>query len=189
MPKMFYRTAVFLRGPACRAVFFLMVVILFSACLPAFGLWLPWATEEQKVKKTLDDVWKALIANDQIVLRQSLTGTSVKPFIDQEKQKIKHFDIRSYDCKIKSVKIDPTTKAWAFVEYEAVAKMGDGKKLPMGSVAVLQKIGGQWKFLTGVKTQMMANQESKDKKSAKVTDKTGSQSPESSGNLPAQQLR
>src|SRR5512141_2777994 len=74
MPRIFSRTAIFLKGRTCRALFFLTVVGLFSACLPAFGLWLPWATEEQKVKKTLDDVWQALIANDQALLKKQIAG-------------------------------------------------------------------------------------------------------------------
>jgi hypothetical protein len=158
MPRIFSRAAIFLKGPACRALFFLTVVGLFSACLPAFGLWLPWATEEQKVKKTLDDVWQALIANDQVLLKKQLAGSGAKLFIDQERQKIKNFNIKSYECRIKSVKIDPTTKTWAFVEYEIVAKLGDGKKMSVGTLSVLQKIGGNWKLLAGVKTKGIAGQ-------------------------------
>jgi hypothetical protein len=161
---------------------------LFSASLPAFGLWLPWATEEQKVKKTLNDVWQALIANDQMLLKRILAGTGAKLFIDQERQKIKSLKIKSYDCTIKSIKIDPGTKAWAFVEYETVANLSGGKKLPSGSLAVLQKIGGEWKFLTGVKTQAIGNQGTKEEKPAVSPGKaTGSQSPRSSGGLSAPQ--
>jgi hypothetical protein len=189
MSQILSRATILLRRPACRAVFFLMVVALFSACLPAFGLWLPWATEEQKVKKTLNDVWQALIVNDQRTLKQSLAGTGAKLFVDQERQKIKKFNIKSYDCRIKSVKIDPTTKAWAFVEYETVANLGDGKKLPMGSLAVLQKIGGEWKFLTGIKARAIANQGTNEGKPAALPDKTNRQSPQTSSGLPAQQLR
>jgi hypothetical protein len=158
MPRIFCKTAILLKGRACRALFLITAVGLFSACLPAFGLWLPWATEEQKVKKTLDDVWQALIANDQVLLKKQIAGNSAKLFIDQERQKIKAFNIKSYECKIKSVKIDPTTKAWAFVEYETTAKLGDGKKMSAGSLAVLQKIGGNWKLLAGFKTQGTAGQ-------------------------------
>jgi hypothetical protein len=189
MPQILSRAAILVRGPACRAVFFLTVMALFTACLPAFGLWLPWATEEQKVKKTLNDVWQALIVNDQATLKQSLAGTGAKLFVDQERQKIKRFNIKSYDCKIKSVKIDPASKAWAFVEYETVANLGNGKKLPMGSLAVLQKIGGEWKFLTGIKTKGMANRGYKEGKPSALPGKTGQQSTQPSAGLPAQQLR
>jgi hypothetical protein len=189
MPQTCSKATILLKRPACRAVFFLAVVGLFSACLPAFGLWLPWASEEQKVKKTLTDVWQALIVNDQTALKQLLAGTGAKLFVDQERQKIKSLNIKSYDCTIKSVKIDPATKAWAFVEYEAVANLADGKKLPMGSVAVIQKIGGEWKFLTGVKTQAMANQGVKDEKPAALPGETDGQSTKASGSLPGSQLR
>jgi hypothetical protein len=187
MSQIFSRAAILLRGPASKAVFFLAVVGLFSACLPAFGLWLPWASEEQKVKKTLTDVWQALIANDQVVLKQRLTGTGAKLFVDQERQKIKSFNIKSYDCTIKSVKIDPQTKSWAFVEYETVAKLGNGNKLPGGSLAVLQKIGGEWKFLTGVKTQGMANQGPNKGQPSSLPGETSSQSATSPGGLPGPQ--
>ncbi len=185
MPPVFCKAAVVLRGRTCRAVFFLTVMGLFSASLPAFGFWLPWASEEQKVKKTLNDVWQALIANDQVLLKRSLAGTGAKLFIDQERQKIKSLNIKSYDCTIKSVKIDPATKAWAFVEYETVANLGGGKKLPSGSLAVLQKIGGEWKFLTGVKTQAISTQGTKEEKPAVSPGKTGSESPQPSGGRPA----
>jgi hypothetical protein len=176
MPRIFSRAAIFLKGPACRALFFLTVVGLFSACLPAFGLWLPWATEEQKVKKTVDDVWQGLIANDQVLLNKQIAGNGAKLFIDQERQKIKTFNIKSYECKIKSVKIDPTSKAWAFVEYETVAKLGDGKKMTVGTLSVLQKIGGNWKFLAGFKTQGTAGQIPKQVSPSAVPGKTDAQS-------------
>jgi hypothetical protein len=176
MPRIFSRAAIFLKGPACRALFFLTVVGLFSACLPAFGLWLPWATEEQKVKKTLDDVWQALIANDQVLLKKQIAGNGAKLFIDQERQKIKTFNIKSYECKIKSVKIDPTTKTWAFVEYETVAKLGDGKKMAVGTLSVLQKIGGNWKFLAGFKTQGTGGQGPKKVSPSALPGKTDAQS-------------
>lgn len=180
MPRTYSRSAIFLKAPACRALFFLTVVALFSACLPAFGLWLPWATEEQKVKKTLNDVWQALIANDQALLKNQIAGNGAKLFIDQERQKIKSFNIKSYECKIKSVKIDPTTKAWAFVEYETVAKLGDGKKMAVGTLSVLQKIGGNWKFLVGFKTQGMAGQVPKRVSPSALPGKTDAQSPKPS---------
>ena len=176
MPRIFFRAAIFLKGPACRALFFLTVVGLFSACLPAFGLWLPWASEEQKVKKTVDDVWQGLIANDQALLKKQIAGNGTKLFIDQERQKIKTFNIKSYECKIKSVKIDPTTKAWAFVEYETVAKLGDGKKMAVGTLSVLQKIGGNWKFLAGFKTQGTAGQVPKKVSPSALPGKTDAQS-------------
>ncbi len=158
MPRIFSRATLFLRGPACRALFLLMLVCLFWGCLPAFGLWLPWASEEQKVKKTLNDIWQALIVNDQKLLKQQVAGSGVKLFIEQERRRIKTFNIKSYDCNIKSVKVDPTTKTWAFVEYETVAHLGDGNKMAVGTLSVLQKIGGDWKLLTGIKTQGQADQ-------------------------------
>jgi hypothetical protein len=187
MPQTSSKATTLLKRPACGAVFFLVVLGVFSTCAPAFALWLPWATEEQKVKKTLNDVWQALIANDQTTLKRSLAGTGAKLFIDQERQKIKSFNIKSYDCTIKNVNIDQATKAWAFVEYQAVANLNDGKKLPMGSVAVLQKIGGEWKFLTGVKTQGIANQGKKDEKSAALQDDKGRQKPQPPEAPPASQ--
>ena len=186
MPRIFSRAAIFMKGPACRALFFLTVVVLLSACLPAFGMWLPWATEEQKVKKTLDDVWQALIANDQVLLKKQIAGNGAKLFIDQERQKIKTFNIKSYECRIKSVKIDPTTKTWAFVEYETVAKLGDGKKMYIGSLAVLQKMGGDWKLLSGFKTQGTAGQGPKVSPSA-VPGKTEAQSARPSVGVPGPQ--
>ncbi len=154
-----------------------MVMGLFCDCLPAFGLWLPWATEEQKVKKTLSDVWQALIANDQTLLKQRVAGTGAKLFIEQERQRIKTFNIKSYDCNIKSVKVDPTTKTWAFVEYETVARLGDGNKMAVGTLSVLQKIGGDWKLLTGFKTQGKAEQGKKKESPSAIPRGKAAQSP------------
>ena len=155
------RLTIFLSGSASRALFFVMIMSVFSGCLPAFGLWLPWATEEQKVKRALNDIWQALIANDQAVLKQRLAGDGVKFFIDQERQRIKSFGIKSYECRIKSIKIDPATRAWAFVEQETVAKLANGKEMAAGTISVLQKIKGEWKLLTGYKTR---NQPDRSKK-------------------------
>jgi hypothetical protein len=187
MPRIFCKTAILLKGPLCRALFFLTVVGLFSACLPAFGLWLPWATEEQKVKKTVNDVWQALIANDQVLLKNQIAGNSAKLFIDQERQKIKTFNIKSYECKIKSVKIDPTTKAWAFVEYETIAKLGDGKKMSGGTLSVLQKIGGSWKLLAGFKAQGSAAHGPSKASPAALPGKTEAQSAKPPESVPGPQ--
>ena len=94
-----------------------------------------------------------MTANDQALLKQRLAGSGARLFVDQERQKIKSLNIKSYECRIKSVKIDPTTKSWAFVEYETIANLRDGKKMAVGTLSVLQKIGGEWKFLTGIKPQ------------------------------------
>ncbi len=94
----------------------------------------------------MTDIWQAVIANDQKTLKQLIAGNGEKLFIDRERQKIKNLKIKSYDCKIKSIKVDPTNKGWAFVEYETIAKLGNGKKLATGTISVFQKVGGEWKL-------------------------------------------
>jgi hypothetical protein len=152
-------------------LFFLAVVGVFSGCLPAFGLWLPWATEEQKVKKSLNDVWQALIANDRVVLKQRLDENGAGLFIQQEREKIRTLHIKSYESNIKSVKIDPTTRSWAFVEHETVANLRDGKKMVIGNLSILRKIGGEWKLLTGINKQSPADQGARKESPSASSDK------------------
>jgi len=102
-------------------------------------------------------------------------------------RKIKNFNIKSYECKVKSVKIDPTTKTWAFVEYETVAKLGDGKKMSVGTLSVLQKIGGNWKLLAGIKTQGSVGAGPKNASPSALPGKTDAQSAKPSESVPGVQ--
>ncbi len=146
MTRIYIGLSTILTRPQFKALFLIAIAGICSVCLPAFGLWLPWATEQQKVKKALTGIWQAVIANDQRALKPLIAGNSAQLFIDRERRKIKALNIKSYDCKIKSVKVNPGNRSWAFVEYETIAKLGNGKKLATGTISVFQKVGGEWKL-------------------------------------------
>jgi len=125
-----------------------LAAVLFSAG-PALGLWLPWAGEEDKIKRTVSDIWQALIQNDMVTLKQNLVGTNVDAFIALQKQAITEHKIKNYRCVINKVKIDPQSKAMAFVEFVKVATFQDGHESSTHDFSVLRKIQGQWRLVTG----------------------------------------
>lgn len=125
-----------------------LAAVLISAG-PVLGLWLPWAGEEDKIKKTVSDIWQALIKNDMVMLKQNLVGSNVDAFIALQKQAITEHKIKNYRCVINRVKIDPQSKAMAFVEFVKVATFQDGRESSTHDFSVLRKIQGQWKLVTG----------------------------------------
>lgn len=134
-----------------RIVVALCLVTIISGAPTAFGLWLPWASEEDKISKQLNDIWTALVHKDQRALRQYLSGKGAQAFIDQERQIIKTFKIKGYHCTVNRVQFDPSTKKWAFVEFERVGSTEDGGEKTDRLLRVMKKVGSQWKLLTDVK--------------------------------------
>jgi hypothetical protein len=115
---------------------------------PAFCLWLPWATEEAKVKKTLEEIWQALIKDDRKLVSQYLAGAGTENFIRQERDLIERLKIKEYECRVRSVQVDQATRQWAFVDLEKVAILSDGSTFVRRDLSVLQKINGLWRLVT-----------------------------------------
>jgi len=128
---------------------------------PAWGLWLPWATEQDKIQKTLNDVWQGLVENNLVALQHILAGNGIGSFVQQESDLVKSQGIKKYNCTVKKIQFDPTTGSWAFAEYEKTATMGDDNEVTTNALAVLQKIGGQWKMIARTKDRRKAAEKKK----------------------------
>jgi hypothetical protein len=134
-----------------RIVVALSLVAIISGAPAAYGLWLPWASEQDKIGKKLNDIWSALVNKDERALRQYLSGKGAQAFIDQEQQLIKTFKITGYHCTVKRVQFDPSAKKWAFVEFERTGSTEGGTEKTDRLLRVMKKEGNEWKLLTDVK--------------------------------------
>jgi hypothetical protein len=148
-----------LLGSAGLKIPLFVVLCLFLGYSPALSIWLPWASEQDKVKKTVTDVWSALIRNDRIILKQNLTGTAVDMFINRERENILREKIREYTCRNYKIKIDPQTGSLAFVEFDKVATIQGGGQRTSAEVSVLRKIGSNWFMVVGVQKKARAPQD------------------------------
>ncbi|MEJ2718888.1 MAG: hypothetical protein P8182_17450 [Deltaproteobacteria bacterium] len=159
-----------------RVLMAFSLVTISSRVPAAFGLWLPWAKEEDKISKKLNDIWSALVNKDQRALKQYLSGNGAQAFIDQEEQVIKTFKIKGYQCTVKRVQFDPSTKKWAFVEFERIGSTEDGKEKKDRLLRVMKKVGNQWKLLTDVKRRGVEGVRVERKQGTVGADKNKSQS-------------
>jgi ribosomal protein L10 len=146
-----------------------LMLFLLAAAPSAFGLWLPWATEQDKVAKALSDVWQALVVNDKAILAQCLTGAAPELFVKHEQELISIQGITKYDCRIKKIEIDPGTGTFAFVEYDRIATIPGKEQVVSAAVSVLQKLHDQWKLVTGTKSKRKAA-EKKERRKASPSD-------------------
>jgi len=137
----------------------LSLFLLLSSLGPAFALWLPWATEEAKVKKAVVDVWQALINNDQRFLTVHVAGNGAKIFIDQELALIQSLGIKKYDCQIKKVTVLPPDNNWAIVEFDKVATLRSGQEFTNKTFSILSKADGEWKVMMGAGDKFKPGQE------------------------------
>jgi hypothetical protein len=140
-----------------RACFVLWVVGMLCGPTLCHALWLPWAKEEDKVKKVVEDVWKALLWNDKKSLKEIIGGPAAQVFVDQQVADIKKNNVKKYQCRFKSVNVDRVQGKIAFAEYSRIATLGDGRVVTDNLVSVVEKIGGQWKLLPGHKNKQKAS--------------------------------
>jgi hypothetical protein len=123
------------------------VVTVIVAGGPALALWMPWATEQDKVSKTLNDVWEALIRNDRAALKQYVMGLGSDLFIAREREIIERMKIREYECRPKSITIDPGNGVWAFADVEKIGKLENGNTFFRRDMSVLKKVNGLWRLV------------------------------------------
>jgi len=135
------------------SVSILLSVLTAWGSVPAFGLWLPWATEEDKIGKRLNDIWTALLAKDVRSLKRYLGGSAVQPFIDRELEAIRTQGITGYRCAIGRVQFDSAGGEFAFVEYDRFVTTADGRTVAGRAFHVFRKIRGDWKLITGLRSR------------------------------------
>jgi len=128
----------------------LTLVALVMASAPALAYWLPWAGEDDKIKKVVSDVWQGLISNDQALLSRSLAGEQIQWFVDNHQSTIKRLGIQGYQCNFETITLDPAAGTTAQVIYETLAKLEDGSQLASKIVSTVGKVNGEWKLLADV---------------------------------------
>lgn len=135
-------------------------MLLISAGLPAFGLWMPWATESDKIRKTIDEVWRALLTGNRAALMENLvTGPSSKIFIEQELDYIRKMRVGNFHFRFRNIKIDRVKNEWAWVSLDKIATLPYGAKQTTSTVMVFKKEDGFWKLYTNPKTMKKRRQE------------------------------
>jgi len=157
LPRSFVKEAVF------KVCFFVIILGAVSGPANTHGLWLPWAKEEDKVKKAVEDVWKALIWNDKRSLKEIVVGPAAQAFIDQQTAAIKKNNIKNYHCRFKNVTLDKVQGKIAFAEYYKVATLSDGTTTTESLLSVVEKIGGQWKMMLGQKSKKKGREKTDDR--------------------------
>lgn len=143
----------------------IIMVLFLAAAGPAHCLWMPWATEADKIKKTIDDVWRALLAGNRIALEENLvSGPSSKVFIEQELDFIRKMRVRSFYFRFRQIKIDNVKNQWAWVALDKIAALANGSRMSASTVMVFKKEDGFWKLYTNPKTMRARKKEDDERK-------------------------
>jgi len=126
----------------------LLVALLLAA--PTGAVSLPWTSEKDRIEKRLNEIWQALLRNDQNRLRAYVLGPGEDAFINQELDVIKRFGITDYECKALNVSLDPVYGQMAWVEVELIATLDDGENTSRRGLRVLKKVDGDWKLIAQI---------------------------------------
>ncbi len=138
------------RAGCLKLCFLILTVAVVSfGSLKAHALWLPWATDKDKIEKRLGEIWAALIARDRQLLKRIIVGDGVEQFIDHELDQIQTLKIKKYESKVNSVQIDRASGSFAFVDFERTGTTEDGKKIVSRFFKAFKKVGEDWKLMTG----------------------------------------
>jgi hypothetical protein len=167
----------------------LLVTVLGALFGPTntYGLWLPWAKEEDKVKKAVEDVWKALIWNDKKLLKEIVAGPAAQAFVDQQMAVIKNNGIKNYQCQFKNVTVDKVQGKIAFAEYYKIATLNNGSTVSESVLSAVEKIDGQWKMTQGHKSKKEDNEKENDMSPVGASDEDHLPTGDSWPNAPAPQ--
>jgi hypothetical protein len=136
------------RHRAIIRILALLVALLLAA--PTVAVSLPWTSEKDRIEKRLNEIWQALLKNDQNRLRAYVLGPGEDAFINQELDVIKRFGITDYECKALNVSLDPVYGQMAWVEVELIATLDSGENTSRRGLRVLKKIGREWKLIAQV---------------------------------------
>ena len=148
------------------AYLLLVLVVLAGLVAPPYleALWMPWATEKDKIHARIDRIWAALLNRDLKTLKASIEGPMAATFIDQELSVIRTFSIRKFSFKIEQITLDPAKGEFAFVQFEKNAVQADGGKLSSKVFLVFHKVDGRWKLTLTKRKRRAAQEDEKRKK-------------------------
>lgn len=122
----------------------------FVLAVPSFGYWLPWAKEEDKIVRRLNEIWAAVLLGDTKMLRMYLVGDGAQNFIDQEIDYANRMKIKSYLLRVDKAQFDPVSRQFAFVETTRTATGEDGHTKTDRTLKVLKKVDDDWKLVVDV---------------------------------------
>ncbi|MDQ7783486.1 MAG: hypothetical protein RDU20_11430 [Desulfomonilaceae bacterium] len=125
----------------------LLIGLVLLATTPATALWLPWATERDRVQKIASDVWKALARNDLTTVNLYVSGDGVENFVQQEINLIKNLQITDYECHVRNFQLDAVSGTRAIVVLEKIATQRNGRQVIRTDMSVFGKVDGQWKIV------------------------------------------
>ncbi|HMK36786.1 MAG TPA: hypothetical protein VK463_17060 [Desulfomonilaceae bacterium] len=140
-----------------RIIIITAVVAALSGPVHTFALWMPWAKEEDKVKKAVEDVWNAFAWNDKRTLKQTVAGPAAQVFVDQQLAAVRQHNVKTYRLRFKSIKVDRVHRKIAFAEYYKIATLANGRTVTESLVSVVEKIDGQWKLMPSHKKKAPEN--------------------------------
>ncbi len=126
----------------------LCTALLVVTIVPAHGLWMPWATEADRIQKTLNDFRHALAMGDKEGAQELLTGSAPELYVEQKLDELQRLGIRKQECNLVKVTIDPSTGTWAFADVEYVSELPSGQVIRARVMNGLRKIDGVWKLNT-----------------------------------------
>lgn len=127
-----------------------LLAVLWLAA-PAVVESFPWTSEKDRIEKRLNQIWQALLRNDQKWLRGFVLGPGEDAFVNQELDVIKRLGITGYECKAINVSLDNVTGHMAWVDVELIATLDDGQRSSRRGLRVLKKVGGEWKLIAVVR--------------------------------------
>ncbi|GEM_PF-1503627 len=167
------KVPIFRRRPVIAwAAALIVCAAVLSAVAPAHGLWMPWATEIDKIKKVISEIWVALLAGNETALKKHLDGTRAKSFTDQERDRIVRLNIRDYKFRIRRANVDNLKQEWAWIALDRIAIMAHGGVRTMSSMMVFRKVDGDWKLHIGDKKPRKKKEEP-EKEASSLSGKTG----------------
>ncbi len=152
---------------AARFAVVVIVLCVISWTGPAFGLWLPWASERDKIDRRLNEIWSALINKDDWYLGQYITGSRTATFVEDERKVIKAQRIEEVKIRVNNVRFDPRTGRMAFVVFKKTVVREDGKEISETFMRVMKKDGGEWRLITDA-PRTRADKERKKKKRMRI---------------------
>lgn len=138
------------RIPFPPTVIAAVCIALVASALPSFGFWLPWAKEEDKIAKRLDEIWAAVLLEDRKMLGTYVLGDGAQTFIDQEIAHAKMMKVKSYKSRVEKADLDPTTQQFAFADVTRTATHEDGGTTSDRSLRVLKKVNRDWKLIVDI---------------------------------------
>jgi hypothetical protein len=136
--------------PVIVCLLLIGLVVMFTVA-PCNAIQWPWTTtHEDLIQQRLNDIWQAILKNDNAVLKNYLMGFAIQSFIAQERRFIETMGITSYDLKVRSIKFG-THKQFAYVDFDRIGATKNGNNVSNRFLKTFKRVGNDWKLLINVR--------------------------------------